>query len=81
MAGGVVRTICQLAGVQNISSKLLSRSRNKLNIARATIAALKQLKVEKKDEELKVEKQETTTPIKTKQEDADSPTKTKQKEE
>ena len=45
VAGGVVRTICQLAGVKNISSKLLSRSRNKLNIARATIKALRQLKV------------------------------------
>jgi len=44
VAGGVVRVICNLAGIKNISSKLLSRSRNKLNIARATIAALKQLK-------------------------------------
>lgn len=45
VAGGVVRTICQLAGIKDISSKLLSRSRNKLNIARATIKALKSLKV------------------------------------
>lgn len=46
VAGGVVRVICNLAGIKNISSKLLSRSRNKLNIARATIKALKALKVE-----------------------------------
>jgi small subunit ribosomal protein S5 len=43
VAGGVVRVICHLAGIKNISSKLLSRSRNKLNIARATIAALEKL--------------------------------------
>ncbi len=45
VAGGVVREICRLSGIKNISSKLLSRSRNKLNIARATIKALKKLKV------------------------------------
>jgi len=44
VAGGVVRVICNLAGIKNISSKLLSKSRNKLNNARATIAALKKLK-------------------------------------
>lgn len=49
VAGGVVRVICDLAGIKNISSKLLSRSRNKLNIARATIKALKELKVENKE--------------------------------
>lgn len=45
VAGGVVRTICSLGGIKDVSSKLLSRSRNKLNIARATIEALKKLKV------------------------------------
>jgi len=44
VAGGVVRTICELAGIKDISSKILSRSKNKLNNARATIAALKKLK-------------------------------------
>ena len=47
VAGGVVRVICSLAGIKNISSKLLSRSRNKINIASATIKALRKLKVEK----------------------------------
>jgi len=47
VAGGVVRVICSLAGIKNISSKLLSRSRNKINIASATIKALRELKVEK----------------------------------
>jgi len=45
VAGGVVRVICRLAGIKDISSKLLSRSRNKLNIARATMKALRGLKV------------------------------------
>jgi len=44
VAGGVVRVICNLAGIKDISSKLLSRSRNKLNIARATIKALGKLR-------------------------------------
>jgi len=47
VAGGVVRVICNLSGIKNISSKLLSRSRNKLNIARATILALSKLRLEK----------------------------------
>ncbi len=44
VAGGAVRTICELAGIKNISSKILSGSKNKLNNARATIEALKKLK-------------------------------------
>ena len=44
MAGGVVRTICQLAGIKNISSKLLGTTKNKLNNGRATIEAFKKLK-------------------------------------
>jgi small subunit ribosomal protein S5 len=51
-AGGVVRVICTLAGIKDISSKIIGRSRNKLNNARATIEALKKLKV--KSEKLKV---------------------------
>lgn len=46
-AGGPVRAISQLAGVENITAKLLSRTRNKINIARATIEALKRLRPEK----------------------------------
>lgn len=43
-AGGVVRAICDLAGIKNVSSKILSGSKNKLNNARATIEALRRLK-------------------------------------
>jgi len=45
VAGGAVRMICELVGIKNISSKLISKSRNKLNIARATIKALLSLKI------------------------------------
>lgn len=44
VAGGTVRVICSLAGIKNISSKVLGRTGNKLNNARATIKALQQLK-------------------------------------
>lgn len=45
VAGGAVRAICDLAGIKNISSKILSGSKNKLNNARATMEALKKLRV------------------------------------
>ncbi len=45
VAGGVVRTICSLVGIKNISSKVLGRTKNKLNNAQATIEALKKLKM------------------------------------
>ena len=48
VAGGAVRTICELAGIKNISSKILSGSKNKLNNARATMEALKMLKAKSK---------------------------------
>lgn len=44
VAGGTVRVICNLSGIKNISSKILGRTGNKLNNARATIKALKKLK-------------------------------------
>lgn len=44
VAGGTVRVICALAGIKNISSKIITRSGNKLNNAQAVIRALKKLK-------------------------------------
>jgi small subunit ribosomal protein S5 len=44
IAGSAARVVLELAGVKEVSSKILSRSKNKLNIARATIKALEQLK-------------------------------------
>lgn len=44
VAGSSARTVLELAGVKDVTAKLLSRSKNKLNNARATVDALKQLK-------------------------------------
>ncbi|MCD5381456.1 MAG: 30S ribosomal protein S5 [Candidatus Pacebacteria bacterium] len=44
VAGSSVRTVLELAGVKDITAKLFSRSKNKLNNARAAVEALKQLK-------------------------------------
>jgi len=44
VAGGTVRVICSLAGIEDISSKVLSKSRNKINNARAVLLAFKKLK-------------------------------------
>ncbi len=40
VAGGVARVICDLAGIKDISCKIISRSKNKLNNAKAVIKAL-----------------------------------------
>jgi len=47
VAGGSVRDIINLAGMKNITGKILSRSKNQLNNARATISAFSKLKVAK----------------------------------
>jgi len=44
IAGGTVRAICNLAGIENITAKIIGRTNNKLNNARATIKALEKLK-------------------------------------
>lgn len=44
VAGGTIRIICTLAGIKNISSKIIGRTGNKINNAKATIKALKELK-------------------------------------
>ena len=44
VAGGTVRVICNLAGIKNVSSKILGGTRNKLNNARATMKALTKLR-------------------------------------
>jgi len=47
IAGGTVRIVCSLAGIKNISAKNLGRTTNKMNVALATIKALKKLKIKK----------------------------------
>ncbi len=43
VAGSSVRTVLELAGVKDVTAKLFSRSKNKLNNAQAAVAALKTL--------------------------------------
>ncbi|MDP4007230.1 MAG: 30S ribosomal protein S5 [bacterium] len=51
VAGGVTRIIAEKAGIKNISAKTISRSRNKLNNALATLNAFKKLQAEMKEGE------------------------------
>ena len=43
VAGSAVRTVLEFAGVTDVVGKILTRSKSKLSIARATIEALEQL--------------------------------------
>ena len=45
VAGSATRTVLELAGVTDVATKILSRSKNKLTLARATVEALKKLAV------------------------------------
>ncbi len=47
IAGSATRDLFELGGITNVSAKIISPSKNKLNIARATIKALAQLKAPK----------------------------------
>ncbi len=55
IAGGAVRVVCEFAGITNVTAKMLSKSKNKINNARATINALGQLRLKKENK--KVEKE------------------------
>ena len=46
VAGGPIRVVADLAGIKNLTAKILGRTTNKLNNAQATIEALKKLKHE-----------------------------------
>jgi len=48
VAGGTVRVLCTLAGIQDVSSKVIGKTSNKLNNAMATIEAFKKLKIAKR---------------------------------
>jgi small subunit ribosomal protein S5 len=45
VAGSAVRTVLDLAGVTDVVTKIHTRSKNKLTIARATVAALQKLRI------------------------------------
>lgn len=44
VAGSAVRNVLELAGIKNVRAKIISGSKNKLNIARAAVSALGQLR-------------------------------------
>lgn len=44
-AGGAMRLICDLAGFSSMTGKIIGKSTNKINIAKATLVALKKLKI------------------------------------
>jgi small subunit ribosomal protein S5 len=48
VAGSAMRTVLELAGVGNVVAKILTRTKNKLTIARATVEALKQVRTRTK---------------------------------
>ncbi|KKP29687.1 MAG: 30S ribosomal protein S5 [Parcubacteria group bacterium GW2011_GWA2_31_28] len=43
IAGGVARDICELAGFENINIKILSKSKNKINNAKAVLSGFKKI--------------------------------------
>ena len=47
-AGGPVRVVAKLSGITRLTGKLLERTNNKVNIAMATIEALKKLRVKER---------------------------------
>ena len=53
-AGGPVRVIAKLAGIGNVTAKLIERTGNKINIARAAIGALANLKMKDQNEKLQI---------------------------
>ena len=64
IAGGAVRVILELAGISNITSKILGTN-NKVSIAKCTIEALSSLK--------KIEKKPTTKKVEVKKENPKKP--------
>ncbi len=46
-AGGAVRIVAQMAGISALTGKLTKRTNNKINIARATLLALQQIRASK----------------------------------
>jgi small subunit ribosomal protein S5 len=59
IAGSAARAVLELGGVTDVNAKILSGSKNKLNIARATIQALSSLKAPKGKSETLNPKSET----------------------
>ncbi len=70
VAGGAVRTVISLAGIKDISGKMLG-AKSKLNNARATIEALKQFSVKKIREDIVKNERKAETKNASKEENID----------
>ena len=57
IAGGAVRSVCDLAGIKNISGKITGRSSNMINNSLAAIGALKSLRLKNAPLKQKAESQ------------------------
>jgi len=66
IAGSATRTIVELSGLDNVNAKILSGSKNKLNIARATLKALSFLKKANASQRFanRIEKKDSIIPAK-----------------
>lgn len=62
VAGGPIRMIADLAGIRNLTAKILSRTVNKLNNALATMEALKKLKMQNAKVKAVTQNEKTTQP-------------------
>ena len=67
IAGGAIRPVLELSGIQNVVSKMLGSS-NKVNNVRATIKALESLKGEQYYKDLKGKAAEESAPVEPKEE-------------
>ncbi len=56
VAGSTVRNVLQLAGITDVTAKLLSRSKNKLNNAKAAVKALESFRMSLEEEKALKEK-------------------------
>lgn len=55
IAGGATRVVLEMAGVPNVSAKLLGKTKNKIAVVKATFAALESFKKGAKTEKVVVE--------------------------
>ncbi|MFH1291581.1 MAG: 30S ribosomal protein S5 [bacterium] len=65
IAGGPVRALLELAGVPNVSAKIMGKTKNKISLAKAVFEALQSFKIvepEVKKDEPKIELKESKDP-------------------